>query len=170
MKLDLACGKNKQKGFKGVDIIPGPEIDFVWDLEKFPWEPFADDSAEEIHCGRYIGYAPDLIKFMDEIWRICQDDAKVTILTPYITSVAAWSNPKFHHVLCESSFNYFNKEWRIREKLTYYPIKSNFVMTKIFAFFNPPWDKKPEEARQFAQAHYWNACSLMFVELRTVKS
>ena len=33
MKLDIACGQNKQKGFKWVDIAPGEGVDFVWDLE-----------------------------------------------------------------------------------------------------------------------------------------
>ena len=38
MKLDIACGNNKQKGFKGVDIVPGDGVDFVWDLEQYPWD------------------------------------------------------------------------------------------------------------------------------------
>jgi hypothetical protein len=36
-------------------------------------------------------------------------------------------------------------------------------------FFAPPWDKKTEEARQFAQQHYWNVVSDICVELKVIK-
>jgi hypothetical protein len=36
-------------------------------------------------------------------------------------------------------------------------------------YFNDPWDKKSDEARQFAQQHYWNAVSDIVVELKVIK-
>ncbi len=169
MKLDIACGQNKQQGFKGVDIVPGPGVDFVWDLEKYPWEPFKDNSVEEVYVSHYAEHAKDLMKFMDEVWRICQHDAKVTILGPYYTSIRAWQDPTHRRTLSEATWLYYDKDWREMNKLDHYPIKSNFKGEKIAVFFNPPWDKKSEEARQFAQQHYWNVVSDMLVELRAIK-
>jgi hypothetical protein len=169
MKLDIACGQNKQPGFKGVDIAPGPGVDFVWDLEKYPWEPFKDDSVEEVYVSHYAEHTKDLIKFMDEIWRICIPDAKVTIIGPYYTSIRAWQDPTHTRVLSEATWLYFNKDWRVANKLDHYPIKSNFEIKNIMVFFNPPWDKKSEEARQFAAQHYWNVISDILVELRVIK-
>jgi len=169
MKLDIACGQNKQKGFKGVDIAPGEGVDFVVDLEKFPWESFKDNSIEEIHCSHYIEHVPDLMKFMDEIWRICENDAKVTFIAPYHASIRAWQDPTHKRAISEATFLYFNKDWRVANKLDHYPIKCNFNNEKIVAFFNPPWDKKSEEARQFAAQHYWNVVSDILVELRAIK-
>jgi len=169
MKLDIACGQNKQPGFKGVDIAPGPGVDFVWDLEKYPWEPFKDDSVEEVYVSHYAEHTKDLIKFMDEIWRICIPDAKVTIIGPYYTSIRAWQDPTHTRVLSEATWLYFNKDWRVANKLDHYPIKSNFEVKNIMVFFNPPWDKKSEEARQFAAQHYWNVISDILVELRVIK-
>lgn len=169
MKLDIACGQNKQKGFKGVDIVSGPNIDFVCDLEKFPWEQFPDNSVEEIYCSHYLEHTSDLMKFMDEIWRICEDGAKVTFISPYYSSIRAWQDPTHKRIISEATFMYFNKDWRIANKLEHYPIKSDFKMEKIFLFFNPPWDKKSEEARQFAQQHYWNVVSDILAELKVVK-
>jgi hypothetical protein len=169
MKLDIACGQNKQPGFKGVDIAPGPGVDFVWDLEKYPWEPFKDDSVEEVYVSHYAEHTKDLMKFMDEIWRICIPDAKVTIVGPYYTSIRAWQDPTHTRALSEATWLYFNKDWRVANKLDHYPIKSNFEIKNIMVFFNPPWDKKSEEARQFAAQHYWNVISDILVELRVIK-
>lgn len=169
MKLDIACGQNRQKGFKGIDIAPGPGVDFVWDLEKFPWEPIKDGSVTEAHVSHYAEHTKDLMKFMDELWRICCSDAKVTIVGPYYTSIRAWQDPTHTRVLSEATWMYFNREWRMANKLDHYPIQSNFTVEKMMVFFNPPWDKKSEEARQFAQTHYWNVISDTLVELRVVK-
>ncbi|MFN7088329.1 MAG: methyltransferase domain-containing protein, partial [Candidatus Paceibacteria bacterium] len=121
MKLDIACGQNKQPGFKGVDIAPGPGVDFVWDLEKYPWEPFKDDSVEEVYVSHYAEHTKDLMKFMDEIWRICIPDAKVTIIGPYYTSIRAWQDPTHTRALSEATWIYFNKDWRVANKLDHYP-------------------------------------------------
>lgn len=170
MKLDLACGQRKQAGFEGVDIAPGPGIDFVLDLEKFPWEPFKDHSVEEVYCSHYIEHTPDLMKFMDEIWRVCKDGAKVTFLCPYYTSIRAWQDPTHKRIISEATFLYFQKGWREANKLDHYQIKSDFTVTQMVVYFNPPWDKRTEEARQFAQQHYWNVVSDLLVELKAIKS
>lgn len=169
MKLDIACGQNRKEGFKGVDIAPGEGVDFVWDLEKYPWEPFKDHLVEEVNISHYAEHVKDLMKFMDEVWRICQHDAKVTIVGPYYTSIRAWGDPTHVRTLNEWTFLYFNKGWREANKLDHYPIKSNFNISMMYTFFNPPWDKKSDEAKQFAQQHYWNVVSDIVFELRVVK-
>jgi len=169
MKLDIACGRRKQPGFKGVDIVPVPGVDFVWDLEKFPWKPFEDNSVSEIYCSHYIEHTKDLIKFMDEVWRICEDGAKVVFLAPYYTSIRAWQDPTHKRTISENTFLYYNKDWRKTSLLEHYDIKSNFEVKSIMLYFNDPWDKKTDEARQFAAQHYFNAVSDIFVELKAVK-
>lgn len=169
MKLDIACGQNKRAGFKGVDIKPNPGVDFVWDLEQFPWTPFKDNSVEEAHVSHYAEHTKDLMKFMDEIWRICKHDAKVTIIGPYYTSIRAWQDPTHTRALSEATWLYYNKDWREANKLDHYPIKCNFLPDKMFFSYNPPWDKKTEEARVFAQQHYWNVVADIVVELRAIK-
>ncbi len=169
MKLDLACGQNKQPGFKGVDIASGPGVDFVVDLEQFPWKEFEDGSVEEFYASHYVEHTPDLMKFMDEIWRVAEDGAKVTFVAPYYTSIRAWQDPTHKRVISEATWMYYNKAWRVANKLDHYPVQCNFEVTKMVVFFNPPWDKKTEEARQFAQQHYWNVVSDILVELKALK-
>ena len=55
LKLDLACGNNKQKGFIGVDITKkGTQADIEWDLMKFPWEFAKDNSADEVFSSHFL--------------------------------------------------------------------------------------------------------------------
>jgi hypothetical protein len=169
MKLDIACGQNKQKGFKGVDIAPGDGVDFVWDLEKYPWEPFKDNSFDEIYVSHYAEHTNDLMKFMNEVWRIAENDAKVTIVGPYYTSIRAWQDPTHTRVLSEATWLYYSKGWREMNKLDHYPINCDFSVEQMTVFFVPPWDKKTEEARQFAQQHYWNVISDICVQLKVIK-
>lgn len=169
MKLDIACGQNKREGFMGVDIAPGKGVDFVWDLEKFPWEPFKDHSVKEVNVSHYAEHTKDMMKFMDEIWRICEDGAKVTIVGPYYTSVRAWGDPTHRRALCEWTWLYYQKPWREANKLDHYPIKCDFEMTNMLLFFNEPWNQKSEEARAFAAQHYWNVVSDILVELKVKK-
>lgn len=169
MKLDIACGQNKRPGFKGVDIAQIEGVDFVWDLEQYPWQPFKDHSCDEVNVSHYAEHTMDLMNFMNELWRICKHDAKVTITGPYYTSVRAWGDPTHRRALNEMTWLYYNKDWRETNKLDHYPISANFAIEKIYTFFNPPWDQKSDEAKQFAQQHYWNVVSDIAVELRAIK-
>ncbi len=169
MKLDIACGQNKQKGFLGVDIAAGPGVDFVWDLEQYPWVPFKDDTFDELNVSHYAEHTKDLMKFMNEVWRIAKDGAKITIVGPYYTSIRAWQDPTHVRTLSEATWMYYDADWRKANKLDHYPITCNFKADKMVVFFNPPWDKKSEEARQFAQQHYFNVVSDICVELKAVK-
>lgn len=168
MKLDIACGQSKREGFKGVDIAPGEGVDFVHDLEVYPW-PFADNSVEEAHVSHYAEHTKDLMKFMNEVWRICEDGAKVTIIGPYYTSIRCWQDPTHTRALSEATWLYFQKPWREANKLDHYPITCDYEVTNLLLFFNEPWNQKSEEARAFAAKHYYNVVSDLMVELKVKK-
>ncbi len=169
MKLDIACGQNKQKGFKGVDIAPGEGVDFVLDLEQYPWTPFKDNSCDEIVISHYLEHVKDFMKFMDEVYRICQDGAIVRIISPYYTSIRAWQDPTHVRAISEATFLYTDKNWRVANKLDHYPMKCNFQVTNMVTFINEPWNTKSEEAKQFAARHYWNVVSDILIELKAIK-
>lgn len=165
IKLDIACGQNKRSGFVGVDIAPGPGVDFVWDLEQYPWEPFKDNSVKEVNVSHYAEHTKDLMKFMNEIFRICEDGAKITIIGPYYTSIRCWQDPTHTRALSEATWLYYQKSWREANRLSHYPINCNFEVSNIVLYFNEPWNQKSEEAKQFAIRHYWNVVSDILVEL-----
>lgn len=154
LRLDIACGQNKTKDYFGVDIAKTKDVDLVYDLEKFPW-PFADNSVSDAVCNHYIEHTKDLIKFMDEVYRILKPGCKIAISAPYYNSIRAWQDPTHTRVISEATFLYFNKAWRVANKLDHYPIKSNFDFTYGYSI-SPEWMSRAEEARGFAIRHYTN--------------
>jgi len=155
LRLDLACGQNKQAGFIGVDIAG--DADIIQDLEVFPWQ-FDDNSVDEIFCSHYVEHTSDLIKFMDECYRILKAGGRMTIIAPYYSSMRAWQDPTHVRAISEASFLYYNKDWRGQNKLDHYPIKSDFDFTYGY-IINAPWSSRNEEARNFAISHYINVIS-----------
>lgn len=168
MKLDIACGRDKKPGFTGIDIAPGEGVDIVHDLNVYPW-PIADSTVSEAHISHYVEHTPDLMKFMNELWRVCEAGAKVTIVCPYYTSIRAWQDPTHTRAISEATWLYFNKTWREENRLGQYPITCDFEAGNIMLFFNEPWNQKSEEARRFALTHYFNAVSDILVELTAKK-
>ena len=163
LKLDLACGQNKTEGYFGVDIAPGPNVDAVVDLEQFPW-PIESNSAEDIVCNHYVEHTSDLMKFMNEVYRILKPGGKIKIVAPYYTSMRCWQDPTHTRAISDATFLYYNKEWRKINKLDHYPITCDFDFTYGYDM-DPTWASKHEEARNFAIAHYWNIVNDIHVVL-----
>ena len=155
LRIELACGDHKKdEGYFGVDVAKRDGVDMVVDLEKFPW-PFDDNSVSEIVCRHYIEHTKDIIKFMDEVYRILKPGSRFVLTAPYWTSIRAWQDPTHTRIISEESFLYFNKLWREANHLNYYPIKSDFDFTFGFEFY-PEWVNRADEARNFAAKHYVN--------------
>lgn len=163
IKLDIACGQNKKKGFTGIDIAKVDGVDIIHDLTKFPW-PFEDNSVGEAFCSHYVEHTPDLIAFMNEVYRILAPGAQLTIHAPYYTSMRCWQDPTHLRAISEASFLYYNKGWREANRLTHYPITCDFDFTYGYVM-GAEWAAKSPEAQQYAIAHYWNVVSDITVTL-----
>lgn len=142
MLLDLACGAVKKEGYEGVDVLDLPGVDFVWDLEDFPW-PWSDDSVEGVHSAHFVEHVHNLVGFMGELWRVCKDGAEVTIEHPYQFNVRAWQDPTHVRCLNEVSFFYFDKEWRGLNRAEFG--LTDFEVVDVIAIPEPTWQKISEE-------------------------
>lgn len=157
LKLDLACGQNKRAGFTGVDIAKGKGVDIVHNLEKYPW-PFKANSVDEVNISHYIEHVHDLVKFMNELYRVMKPGAQCSVVAPYYSSMRAWQDPTHVRAISEASFLYFNKEWRQNNRLDHYKIAADFDFSYGYAL-NPEWQNRSEESRAFAIQHYINVVS-----------
>lgn len=163
VKINLACGQVKQEGFIGIDKIKTDATDIVMDLEEYPW-PIPDECIDEITCSHFVEHVTDLIKFIDEIYRILKKGAKCTIVAPYYSSMRAFQDPTHKRSICEASFLYYNKDWRDQNKLDHYGIKANFDFNYGY-IVTQDWVNRSQEARDFAIRHYWNVVSDIYVTL-----
>lgn len=164
VKLNLGCGQTRLDGFTGLDIVPGPAVDIVHDLMKFPW-PFADDSVDEILCSHFVEHIPHrafgdpepdpFFLFFDEVWRILKVGAKGKFIAPYYASMRAWQDPTHQRAISDATALYLNREWRVANKLDHYGVRCDFDFVTAYEVTND-WAVRSEEARAFAFRHYSN--------------
>ena len=155
-KLNLACGDSRMEGFKGVDILKSEFADYNIDLEQFPWY-IESDSVEEVFCSHYVEHTPDLVKFMNELHRIMKVGGKATIIAPYYACMRAWQDPTHKRAICENTFFYFNKGWRVANKIHHIGIDENVDFDFTYGYtFSPEWAMRSEEAKAFAVKNYIN--------------
>jgi ubiquinone/menaquinone biosynthesis C-methylase UbiE len=109
--LDLGCGSAKLTGAVGIDVRPGPGVDIVHDLNKFPW-PIEDNRFDTVRCSHVLEHLVDLPAVLTEIHRISKAGAKVKIVTPHFSSLNSWEDPTHIHHFARRSFDFFDTESR----------------------------------------------------------
>jgi len=191
IKLDIACGQNKQEGYTGIDIAPCDGVDIVHDLWTYPW-PIEDDSVEQAFCSHYVEHIPmeyikfidgrpydgtlvhgapnqitrkdALLAFFDEVYRILVPDGTITIIGPYANSDRAWQDPTHRRAINANTFLYTWKAWREGNKLDHYNVTCDFDFSYGYGF-DPTWASRNDEARAYALKHYWNVANDIYVTL-----
>ena len=85
MKLNLGCGKDYIDDWVNVDLYDDSKCDVTHNLEEFPW-PWDDGSVSEIriiHTLEHLGADWKVyIKILQEMYRICEDDAIIHVHVP----------------------------------------------------------------------------------------
>lgn len=104
--LELGCGFSKTPGAFGVDVLPGSQADLIHDLNFFPY-PLADSAWDHIICHDVLEHVDNLIRTMEEIWRIATRDATVEVHAPFMSSVNYFSDPTHKRAFTSRSFDYF---------------------------------------------------------------
>jgi SAM-dependent methyltransferase len=110
-RIDIGCGDSKQPGCIGLDIVPLPGVDIVWNLDQFPY-PFKPDTFSEIYMNDVIEHLIDPLKVMEEIHRIAQPDARVHLRVVYWNHRYAYADPTHKHRFTEMSFDFWGKHRR----------------------------------------------------------
>lgn len=130
MKIDLGCGSHKSDGFIGVDILKHPEVDIRHDLNVFPY-PFANDSVEYVQANHVLEHVDSFIGAVEEIWRICQNDAIVEIRCPHASCFpTVWADPTHKRALVKNSFIHWGGEGK-----HIYGFKAEFEVTDVRLHF-----------------------------------
>lgn len=83
--LDLGCGKRKRKGVIGIDISKDTDADIIHDLNVFPYT-FADNEFDYIYADNIIEHLDNVIKVVEELYRISKNGATVKIIVPFFRS------------------------------------------------------------------------------------
>jgi ubiquinone/menaquinone biosynthesis C-methylase UbiE len=103
--LDIGCGGNKFPGAIGVDLYRRREVDVISDLSCLP---FKSESFDFVYSSHILEHFTNFIPVMDEIYRVCENSARVHIRVPHYSSVHAWGNPTHHRCFNSGTFVFFD--------------------------------------------------------------
>ncbi len=104
--LDVGCGTDKIPGAVGIDLVAGPEVDLVHDLDRVPW-PLADNSFEVIRLRSVLEHLRNVVATIEEVYRIARPGATVIIGTPHFSSANAYTDPTHIHFFSGRFMDYF---------------------------------------------------------------
>jgi len=114
MKLNLGCGKDYIDDWVNVDFYDDSKCDVTHDLEEFPW-PWEDDSVSEIriiHTLEHLGADWKVyIKILQEMYRVCEDDAGIMVAVPSPWHWNYISDPSHVRPVTPDGLNLFSKEF-----------------------------------------------------------
>lgn len=137
-KLNVGCGKDVREGYVNLDVKKSPGIDVVHNLDKYPW-PFKNNEFEEVYCNNILEHLNDIIKPIEEIWRISKNKAIVKVIVPIFPSVGAFADPTHKQYFTYMTFDYFRPE----DGLNYYSKarfkikKKKIIFSKYLKFMEP---------------------------------
>lgn len=88
MKLNLGCGNDYKDGWINIDCNQTLKTDMRMTLdERFPFE---DNSVEAVYMCHSLEHIKDFWFFIDNIYRVCKDGAKIHIIVPHYSGGAAF--------------------------------------------------------------------------------
>jgi hypothetical protein len=174
-KLDIACGQNKQPGFKGIDLAG--DADIVHDLNVYPW-PIKTSSVKEVFCSHYVEHIPHWRPgfekdgwwlFFDELHRIMAKEATAYFVHPYAQNARAFWDPTHERYIHEVTWYYLDREWRKANGIDHYGGSCDFEVVTINAGFMGDLANRNAEQQGFSRTHYWNALGDLEVTLKVRK-
>lgn len=106
MRLNLGCGDLVLDGWVNTDIVPGPGIDVVHDLDVHPW-PWPYGSASAILAHDIYEHVNDPLGFMLQCWRVLEAGGSLSIKTTHWQGASCYDDPTHRRFLTERSFDYW---------------------------------------------------------------
>ena len=107
--LDLGCGKRKHKGAIGIDYEKDSNADIIWDLNKVPY-PFEDNTFDLVYCSDILEHLDNIIKVIEELYRISKHGAKIIIGSPHFSSHNAYTDLTHRRAFAIRSFDFFSDD------------------------------------------------------------
>ena len=111
LRLNLGCGAKLLDGYINVDKFGNPDLCF--DLETFPY-PWENNSVAEIemhHVLEHLGQQTvTYLKIIQELYRICQPEAKIHITVPHHRSDRFFHDPTHVRPITSVGLSMFSKQ------------------------------------------------------------
>jgi SAM-dependent methyltransferase len=180
--LHLGCGRQKYPlaPALGVDAVPEPGVDVVWDLDRRPW-PLPDGSFGKVYLVNVLEHLADVIGTMEEVHRVCRPGAEVVILAPAASSHHLWTDPTHRRAFLSRSFQYLDPRFADTH-FSYTPVRFELLEATYDKYEDWIWVYRPKWLDRlllgWVNRHqdlyerrflYWYQIRNLYVRLRAVK-
>jgi ubiquinone/menaquinone biosynthesis C-methylase UbiE len=132
--LDVGCGINKAPGAIGIDKNQSSGADVICDLDQFPY-PFRDGSFDRIQAIHLIEHVGDVLRTMEEFYRLVRDGGTVFVVTPHYTDFSSFCDPTHRWHLNSFSFRYFGDNHGGYAYYTEAKLRETRVFVKLLRFW-----------------------------------
>ena len=171
-RLNLGCGRAQYTNLINIDNNTNLNPDINIDLFNFPYA-IENNSVSFVLMHHFLEHVPKNIyfKFITELNRMCKDSAIIEIFSPYYTSIRAHQDPTHETPVSEATPVYFSSKWREDCFVEHYlDPKLDWELLFMDVSLIEPWNKKSDEARQFALQHYFNVASDIKIIMKVKKN
>lgn len=107
--INLGCGNKKLPEEIGVDIIDGPLIDIVADLNHYPL-PFESKSIDIVRSSHCFEHLDNLVTLMEEIHRLLKPGGILEFTVPHVSNIEFFRDPTHKHSFTLGTMDYFVKD------------------------------------------------------------
>ncbi len=115
--VDLGCGPNKAPGAIGVDALPLPGVDVVWDLnDGLGFLP--DGSVDEIRSRHTLEHVDAFERLMRDVHRALKPGGRHVVVVPHFSNPYFYSDYTHRRTFGLYSFDYFAEPaWQPHRKV-----------------------------------------------------
>lgn len=104
--LELGAGRKLHSDRINVDIVPGPGVDVVHDLDIHPW-PWPDASATDVYATHIFEHVRDPLGFMEDAHRVLEVGGMLHLEVPHFESPNAFTDPTHLRFCTPDTFRYW---------------------------------------------------------------
>jgi SAM-dependent methyltransferase len=104
-KLNLGCGKDIRKGWDNVDMQK--EAPISADLNLIPYKFARANTYDLVLISAVLEYLDNPIRVLEELWRICKNNAMINIYHGYYNNLGAFNYPNCKHYFNEHTFYFY---------------------------------------------------------------
>ncbi len=125
----MGCGELQFSDCLNADIRKTKIVDIIVNFDKF-FYPFKDGSFENVYAYDIIEHLDDIIKVIEEIYRILKSEGKIFIKTTYWQAENSFTDLTHKHFFTLKSFDYFDPSTMLGKKYGFYSDKKFKILSK----------------------------------------
>lgn len=192
LKLNLGCGRVPLEGHINIDVMPGPGVDVVLDLDRAPTDPqdyepqvmflYGDlIEAINLHVGddgshpwvvthvagiHFLEHVRGHMVLMEALWRLVEPDATALFFTPHGATDDAFEDPTHVRPMFPNSYIYYGQPAYHRAD---YGFRGDWQLTNVRYEVFPEYINIPQPQLVAKITRERNVVAQMGVLLKAIK-